>query len=49
MAKEFNVAEGVDAGVEETADGGRGFVLDDNSRAGDEGSGQEGAAGWIAT
>ena len=39
MAKEFNVAESVDAGVEETADDGRGFVLDNNGGAGNEGAG----------
>src|SRR5690348_18295118 len=34
-AQQLDVAEGVDAGVEQGADNGRGLVLDDDRRAGD--------------
>ena len=44
MAKEFNVAERVDASVEQAADDGRGFILDNNGGAGNVGAGQQIAA-----
>src|SRR3984893_13073793 len=41
---ELDIAECIDPRIEETADDGRGFVFDDDGRAGDEGPGQEVAA-----
>src|SRR6266446_905352 len=44
VSAELDIAEGVDAGIEEAADDGRGFVLDDDCGAGDDGAGQQVAA-----
>ena len=43
-ADEFNVTEGVDAGVEGAADDGRGLVFSDNGGTGNKGAGIEVAA-----
>ena len=40
-AGQFDIAEGIDPGVEEAGEDGRGFVLDDDGGAGDERAGFE--------